>query len=94
MKRKSFSDEYGNLQKRIPKQAVSDCTHAGTCDDVKFWIEKLHFSAPREKAIAFLSEFGAWENLKNDTDEEINSRIFWILCGDIKENGECFGLNH
>lgn len=95
MKHKPFFDENGNLIRRIPKQAVIDCSHSGRCDDdVIFWIKKLNFSAPRQKAISFLSEYGAWENLENDSDDDINNRVFWLLCGDIKENGECFGLNH
>lgn len=95
MKRKPFFDNYGNLIRRIPKQAIIDCSHSGDCEsDVRFWIEKLHFSAPREHAIDYLREIGAWENLENDSDDDINMRVFWLACCDLKETGEYFGLNH
>ena len=51
----------GYLLGTLPADCIADCAHAGPCDDdVKHWREQLEFQVPRERAIAYLREFGAW----------------------------------
>jgi len=86
-------DEYGNFLAEIPAHIVKACSHAGDClADVEYWQNKLNFVCPRQLAINYLQEFGAWEDLQTVDDITINQRVLWIACGEIKESGEWFGL--
>jgi hypothetical protein len=90
-------DQHGYFHGDIPQECVSDCNHPGQCDaDVEFWTSELGFSVPREKAIIWLSEFGAWdlEELNEKQDNELAEIVLWLACGDIKANGEWLGLVH
>jgi hypothetical protein len=90
--KKQLFDEYGNFLGKIPAHAVKACSHAGDCYEVKYWQNKLNFVCPRQLAINYLQEFGAWEDLNTVDDVTINQRVLWIACCDIKETGEWFGL--
>lgn len=87
-------DSIGQCLRDIPTDAVNDCTRPGVdaTDNVLYWIHKLDFTVPRESAVAYLREFGAWDDLDTADDETIAVRVFWTACGDIKDNGEWFGL--
>lgn len=91
-------NEYGHyIGKAFPKACVEACSHAGECfPDVERWQRKLGFDVPRDLAITYLREFGAWhiDELNEMTDVELAQKVFWIACCDIKENGEWFGLCH
>lgn len=91
-------DENGYMRGYIPAAAVSECTAGGidATPFVKAWIEKLNFRVPRQKAIDYLREFGAWdiEELQASDDDGLAEKVFWIACGDIKENGAWHGLIH
>lgn len=94
---KQLFDEYGNFHGKIPKEAVRDCSGPGQADEaVKHWRKKLNFEVPRQKAIQYLKEYGAWDldELNALDDEELAEKVLWIACGDIKEHGEWFGLVH
>lgn len=94
MKRKWF-DEYGNILRQIPDKTVRECSHSGECDkDVEFWQAKLEFDCPRDLAIQYLQEFGAWEReeLLEKTEASLSQIVLWVACGQIKENGEWFGM--
>jgi hypothetical protein len=56
----------------------------------------LNFTVPRQKAIDYLKEYGAWEveEMNEWTDEELAEKVLWIACGDISEQGEWLGLVH
>jgi len=85
----------GIMIKDIPEEAVDACGGQGNKDQVvDHWVEKLDFNVPRELAIKYLKEFGAWEDLKQTNQDTLNKRVFWIACNDIAENGEWFGLQH
>lgn len=90
-------DEQGTLIGTIPRECVEQCSHSGNCEeDVKAWRKKLDFQVPRQKAIAFLREYGAWtiEDLNDKSDEELADIVLWLACGDVLESGEWFGLTH
>ena len=88
-------DDSGNLINEIPKQCIEDCSGPGQKDYlVSNWVNKLGFEVPREKAISYLKEYGAWDDLENDTDKVLAERVLWLACGDYYESGEYFGLNH
>jgi len=90
-------DAQGNFTGKIPKEAVRDCSGPGKADEaVEAWRKKLNFEVPRDKAIRYLKEFGAWplEELNEMDDDDIAKKVLWIACGDIKENGKWLGLVH
>lgn len=83
----------GYLQKSIPAECVSDCSARGDVSEpVAYWRKRLAFVVPRDLAIAYLSGFGAWDDLDTISEDTLAERCLWIACGDIKENGEWFGL--
>jgi hypothetical protein len=93
---KKWFDKSGYLLGAIPKDAVSDCTTPGqdASPSVEYWVKKLGFTVPRDKATQYLKTFGEWSTreLQGKSDEDLTSTVFWIACGYIKDNGEWFGL--
>lgn len=88
-------NEYGYMSGKFPKKCITDCTHSGDCfEDVKHWVNELNFNVPGDLGRAYLKEFGAWDDLKDCTQETLNQRVLWIACCEIKEFGEWFGLIH
>lgn len=96
-------NEYGHWLGEFPAECVADCSASGAVDQsVAYWLKKLSFSVPREMAIKWLREFGAWPletdeydtGLNDMSDDEIAGKVLWLACCDIKENGEWFGLCH
>lgn len=77
--------------KDIPEEAINDCTHMGDCDsDVEYWVNKLNISANSKDTREYLKRFGTWDD-KELSDHDANiRRLFWIACGDIKENGDFY----
>jgi len=85
--------ENGELKGELPQDCVDDCSCSGdNTAMVKDWVEQLDFQVPREQAIEYLSKFGAWDDLENDSQADLNERCLWIACGDISEQGEWYGL--
>jgi hypothetical protein len=88
-------DEYGNFLGEIPEECVTACSHSGDCfDDVVYWVDKLSFDVPDNRARKYLKDFGAWEDLDTCTHGTLVIRVLWIACGEIKETGVWFGLVH
>ena len=90
-----FFDKYGWFTGKLSEECIKDCSHSGDCfDDVEFWVKKLDFQVPREKAILYLKETGGWsaEELDSLDDVGLAQKILWLACCDFKENGEWFGL--
>lgn len=94
----TFHPKYGSIQSgKFPPDCVAACSASGSVDDaVEYWRSELNFEVPRELAIDYLGEFGAWdgEELGAMTDEELAEKILWIACCDISEQGEWLGLCH
>ena len=87
----------GECVRSIPEDCVVDCSHSGSCDaDVAAWRAELGFTVPRELAIPWLAEFGAWDRseLEAEDDDALAERVLWIACDDISEHGDWFGLVH
>ena len=96
-------DEYGWFHGTLPADCVADCSTQGSVDEaVTYWRKQLNFEVPRELAIRWLHEYGAWplESDEYDTglnqmsDEDIAEKVLWLACCDLRENGEWFGLVH
>lgn len=106
---KQWFNEWGWLNKRIPKACIEDCSGPGQKDEaVAYWVEKLHFNIPRdlmEKAKDYLKEFGAWDDTEIDfwaeadaIDHELSKHILWCFCcdiadGNVRSQGELY-LGH
>jgi hypothetical protein len=79
----NWFDSHGYLLREFPEECVSDCSHSGPCDsDVEYWRKRLDFIAPRDQAINYLREFGAWtpEEMAAKSDEELAETILWSAC--------------
>jgi len=88
MSHEDWFDEHGWILKDIPEECIESCSHQGACDnDVEYWQEKLQFEVPRQMAIDYLREFGAWtvEELNEKNDTELAQIVLWLACGDTKE---------
>ena len=87
----------GELVREIPADCVEDCAHSGDCTaDVEAWCARLGFTVPRDLAILWLAEFGAWDvaELTDASDDTLAERVLWLACCDIAEQGEWFGMVH
>lgn len=72
----------------LPAQCIEDCTASGqVVESVCYWRQKLQFDVPREFALRYLGETGAWstEELASMTPEILSERVLWIVCCDLKE---------
>lgn len=90
-----FFSNSGEFIGEFPEDCVLDCSAAGdVLESVNYWINKLQFEVPREQAVKWLKETGAWdaEELDEMSGEELARKVLWLACCDIKENGEWFGL--
>lgn len=98
-------DAYGHYWgEEFPAECVRECSASGAVDDaVESWRVQLGFVVPRDKAIQWLREFGAWpmESDKydtglNDTDDDtLARRVLWLACCEVNESGEPWtGLIH
>ena len=92
----SFEPKYGWLASgQFPAACIRECSASGQNDDaVEYWVKKLNFSPPRDLAVKYLHEFGAWEDLEATDDKTIAQRVLWTACHDIREHGEWLGLVH
>ena len=57
-------DDRGDMIKTLPGDCILACSGQGRVDDdVSFWVDELGFAddLPRELAINYLKEYGAWE---------------------------------
>lgn len=86
----AWFDDRGDMLKNLPGDCIMACSGQGRVDDdVAFWVDELGFDIdmPRDKAIKFLSEYGAWESdeLENMDIIELAEKVLWIFCNDLKE---------
>lgn len=82
-------NEYGHLVKgRFPKACVADCSAQGAVDHaVAHWRQVLQFSVPRDLAIRYLLEFGAWNRaeLAEKSDEDLAEIVLWLAACEMRE---------
>ncbi len=57
------------------------------------WLTELNFIVPADMVRKYLSEFGAWGDLEDCTQELLNKRVLWVACGELKEDN-FFSLQH
>ena len=87
--------ENGELKGELPQDCVDECSSGGDVTSlVEHWVEELGFEVPREAAIKYLEAFGAWDDLENASQDDLNGRCLWSACCDISEQGEWYGLIH
>lgn len=89
--------ENGESKGSIPTKCVEECSHSGSCDaDVERWVAKMKFVVPREKAVKYLKEFGAWseEELNAKSDKELAETVLWVACGQTWDGLTWDGLIH
>lgn len=94
---KPYFDTFGNFIGTIPRDCVTDCAAKGDVTEaVQFWVKKLRFSVPRDKAMPYIRAFGAYtaEELADMSDFRIDCFCLWQACCDIKEEGDYYGLFH
>ena len=86
-------DEFGNCLIDIPTDCVLECWNPKeNMDLLDKWIYILQFKCPKDLAIPYLREMGAWDDLDTADQDTINRRVLWLACCDIRKNGEWFGL--
>ena len=83
-----FNDGLYELAKPLPAECIIACSGSGKKDDeVAYWVGELGFDEnfPRERAIKYLKEFGAWseDELKAKTDTELAQIVLWVFCGNL-----------
>ena len=86
----NWFDSDGWLLKSIPMGCIYDLSGSGQKDDqAEYWVEELGFDDkfPRNKAIDWLREFGAWEveELEQKSDTELAQIVLWEFCNELKE---------
>jgi hypothetical protein len=90
-------DEYGNVLRTIPAEAVEACTQPGKDADgeVQYWIEALNFDGDADMIRAYLRECGAWDDTELMDWRQNLARLFWIYCGDLREDPDAYlSLQH
>jgi hypothetical protein len=87
-------DEHGWCTEDLPEECVADCSASGdVTENVEHWVDALEFEVPRQMAIDWLAEFGAWprETDEYDTglndmeDRELAMKVLWLACGEQKD---------
>lgn len=72
----------------LPQDCIEECSASGPVDGaVSYWRERLGFTVDRERAIACLRGYGAWDDseLAADSDETLAERILWLACGNFRD---------
>jgi hypothetical protein len=79
------------MVRRIPKAAVRECTAPGqdASEPVRYWIRKIGFNAPEDYTREYLRATGAWDTVELTAHETNVERLFWIICGDLREDPGC-----
>ena len=72
---------------QLPAECISDCSTPGqdAAPAVDHWRRTLGFTVDRARAIACLKGYGAWEDLPDQTDEDLAEKILWIACCNFRE---------
>jgi hypothetical protein len=90
IRRGNWFDSDGWLLKPIPMGCIYDLSGSGQKDDqAEYWVEELGFDDkfPRDKAIDWLRDFGAWEveELEQKSDTELAQIVLWEFCNELWE---------
>ena len=74
--------------REIPADAIYDCTQPGVdaSSSVEYWVERLNFSVDPDIARDYLRSYGAWDDSELTDDAQNVSRLFWIICGNLRED--------
>ena len=71
-----YFDKFGWFLGELPEDCVADCTTPGqdASISVAYWQNRLGFKVPRDLAIRYLKEFGAWDSLETESDTTLADR--------------------
>lgn len=73
--------------KAPPLEAVIACSRPGSADEpVAYWVNTLNFDGPAWHIREFLGEYGAWSEKQLCDHKENLLRLFWIWCGNLRED--------
>lgn len=73
----------------MAKQAILECSHQGDCtEECRCWSKRMRrqlSQIPLEDRRSELRDTGGWEDLSEACEEEINTRLVWVVACDLKE---------
>lgn len=78
----------------FPGDCIADLTAPGSADQAaEFWLQEMDFRTPRKLAVAWLREFGCWDDdeLAAMGGRDIDLRVLWLACGDIRDDEQYEG---
>ena len=82
-----WSSGSGLIELLIPNEAITDCSHSGSCDvDVDYWVDMIGWRGiKREIMEKELKEYGAWDDLSTVDIRTLKERLTWLACCDLRE---------
>ena len=81
-----YFDKWGNFRGEFPDECVEDCTAQGDVfEAAEYWRKRLNFRVPRERAVDYLAEEGAWDDLETWDDDRLARTVLWLACVDTKD---------
>lgn len=86
-----WSSGCGQLEFKLPLEAIKDCSHQGRCDEeVEYWEGQIEIPSTREHWIETLKGYGAWmmKDLREMDDEDLRQKLIWIAACDLREELE------
>jgi len=72
----------------LPDECIADCSAQGAVDDaVAHWRQQLAITVDRDRAIACLARYGAWEadELAEWDSDRLAETVLWLACCDFRE---------
>lgn len=80
----------GRIELMIDNEIIEDVAQSGANDDaVDYWLSETSASLiQREILELVLDEYGIFEDIKQETDETLQSYLLWIACHDLAEEQE------
>lgn len=88
-------NQYGMLRREIPEDVVRSCSGPGDQEEnVRAAVALLRFAVPRDLAVDYLVETGAWDRaaLATESDEWLAMRVLWLACSTLRENEPWLGV--
>lgn len=82
---------FNRFELQLTKKQALQGSHSGACDlDIANLLQvpsiKRQFKKiDPDKIRLELHEYGAWDEVELSNDQDNQSRILWIACGDIRE---------
>jgi hypothetical protein len=76
-----------NQEMELPQNVIDDAPLSGPFDDYADYLLKTYdVQVTLADSIAFLREYGAWDESELQNSDDNKARILWLSCLDCKEN--------